>query len=108
MKIEPVSIEGDGSSLWCEDSSGEYVVTDMEARNLRDTEDPYELVLYGPNTKWEHYTDNAIEENVNRVFVPLLQKAYPHHTIVRITWSEQGMQPDNGWSFDIHAEEENI
>lgn len=105
MKFELVSIEGDGSSLWCDDSKGEYVVTDMEIDNFCDTEDPYELVLHGPDTKWEHYTDHGIEENVNRVFVPLVQRAYPNHTIVRITWSEQGMQPDNGWSFDIHAEE---
>lgn len=105
MKIEPVSIEGDGSSLWCEDSRGEYVVTDMETRNLCDADEPYELVLRGPKTKWEHYTDDAIEENVNRVFVPLVQKAYPRHTIVRITWSEQGMQPYDGWSFDIHSKE---
>lgn len=105
MKIEPVIIEGDGSSLWCDDSSGEYVVKEMSVRNCHRTDEPYELVLHGPKTRWEHYTDNAIEKNVNRIFVPLVQKEYPRHTIVRITWSEQGMQPDNGWSFDIHSKE---
>jgi hypothetical protein len=105
MKIEPVSIEGDGSSLWCDDSNGEFVVTDMETRNFLDTDQPYELVLHGPDTKWAHYTDDAIEKNVNRIFVPLVQKEYPRHTIVSITWSEQGMQPTGGWSFDIHSKE---
>ncbi|NDD54942.1 hypothetical protein EBZ39_13940 [bacterium] len=105
MKIEPVSIEGNGSSLWCEDSRGEFVVKEMSVRNCHGTDEPYELVLRGPKTRWGHYTDDAIEENVNRVFVPLVQKEYPRHTIVRITWSEQGMQPYDGWSFDIHSKE---
>jgi hypothetical protein len=105
IKFKQVSIQADGSSIWCDNSQGKYAVTSMETRNLCDTNEPYELVLHGPKTKWEHYTDNGIEANVNRVFVPLVQKAYPNYTIVAITWSEQGMQPEDGWSFDIHSEE---
>ena len=99
-----VSVFGDGTSLWCpaDRSRGEFVVTEMRTRNFLDSDDPYELVLYGPATSCDHYTDRGIEKSVNKHFVPLVQKMYPDHVIKRITWSEHGMQPENGWSFDIH------
>lgn len=100
-----ISISGDGTSLWCpsEQSEREFVITEMNTRNFLDSDEPYELVLHGPETEWVHYTDNGIEKEVNKHFIPLVQKMYPDHVVKRITWSEQGMQPENGWSFDIHA-----
>lgn len=100
-----VKISGDGTSLWCssEESGRDFVITEMRTRNCHDSDDPYELVLFGSETEWVHYTDNGIEKDVNNHFVPLVQKMYPDHIVKRITWSEQGMQPENGWSFDIHA-----
>lgn len=100
-----VKISGDGTSLWCssEESGRDFVITEMRTRNCHDSDDPYELVLFGSETEWVHYTDNGIEKDVNNHFVPLVQKIYPDRVIKRITWSEQGMQPENGWSFDIHA-----
>jgi hypothetical protein len=100
-----VAISVNGTSLWCpsEQSGREFIVTEMRTRNCHDSDEPYELVLFGPETEWVHYTDEGIEKAVNKHFVPLVQKMYPDHVIKRITWSEQGMQPENGWSFDIHS-----
>jgi hypothetical protein len=100
-----VKISGDGTSLWCssEESGRDFVVNEMRTRNCHDSDEPYELVLFGPETEWVHYTDEGIEKSVNKHFVPLVQKMYPDHVVKRITWSEQGMQPENGWSFDIHS-----
>lgn len=100
-----VVVRGDGTSLWCDSdkSKREFVVTEMETRNCHGSDEPYELVLYGPDTEWFHYTDDGIEDSVNKQFVRIVQDRYPHHVIKRITWSEHGMQPDKGWSFDIHS-----
>lgn len=105
-----VAVRGDGTSLWCssEQSDREFVVTEMSTRNCHGSDEPYELVLRGSETEWVHYTDNGIEKSVNKHFVPLVQEMYPDFVVKRITWSEQGMQPDGGWSFDIHASRRRI
>ena len=105
-----VVVRGNGTSLWCdpEKSRREFVVNEMHTRNCHGSDEPYELVLYGPETEWSHYTDEGIEESVNKSFVRLVQERYPDHVIKRVTWSEQGMQPENGWSFDIHSSSRRI
>jgi hypothetical protein len=106
IKIDPVKITGCGDSLWGE-SAGEFIVDQMLFNNFCGNDEvPYELQLFGKNTKWQHYTDNQIEEEVNKYFLPIVQKQYPIFSVIQIIWSEQGMQPDNGWSFDIIVEEE--
>lgn len=101
-----VAVCGDGTSLWCpaERSGREFMINEMRIRNCHDSDEPYELVLFGPETEWVHYTDDGIEKDINKHFVPIVQKMYPSHVIKRITWSEQGMQPEDGWSFDIHSD----
>jgi hypothetical protein len=99
MKIDPVVINGNGTSIWGE-SKGAYKVTKMTVHDL-DEGEPYELRLYGEGTEWYNYTDKQIEKEVNDHFKPIIQEMYPNHTIKCITWSEQGMQPEGGWSFDI-------
>lgn len=98
----PVIIAGNGTSLWQDGSpegcsKGKFVVTSYCM------EHPYELCLYGPKTVNRHYTDEAIEKNVNKKFKALVKKHYPKIDLrkTRIIWSEWGMQPVNGWSFDI-------
>ena len=62
-----IEVSGDGTSLWCpsEQSGREFVITEMRTRNCHDSDEPYELVLCGPETKWVHYTDNGIENAMN-------------------------------------------
>ena len=105
MKIEPITITGCGDSLWGK-SKGEFIVDEIEFNDFCDTDQPYELQLFGKNTKWWGYTDSQIVKEVNDKFLKLVQVHYPNYTVEEITWSEQGMQPENGWSFDIIIAEE--
>lgn len=101
---EPVEITGNGTSLWCKDSAGVFTVNEMRVRNCHGSDEPYELRLHGPSTRWDHYTDEGIENDVDRIFKPIVQRMYPTYVITSIEWSEQGMQPDDGWSFDINSQ----
>jgi hypothetical protein len=105
-----VRIHGDGSSIWGP-SKGTFIVDKMLLDELNDGR-PYELQLFtvntdnksGQNTEWHHYTDNLIQREVNEAFLPQVRKLYPNHRVESICWSESGMQPKNGWSFDICLE----
>lgn len=98
------TITGLGDSLWGP-SAGEFKVDSWLINTIDyregNGEEPYELQLYGSNTEWYHYTDSQIESEVNEKILPWLKQQFPTHNIDEVTWSEQGMQPDNGWSFDI-------
>ena len=107
MKIEPIKITGCGDSLWGK-SKGEFTVDRLEFNNFCETDQPYELQVFGPDTKWQHYTDSQIAKEVDELLKSKVQEHYPKYTIDYITWSEQGMQPDGGWSFDVIIEEELI
>jgi len=98
----PVKIKGNGTSLWGE-SKGEFSVSKAKifTFDFNHGEEPVELQLFGKNTEWYHYTDEQIERNVNKHFLSAIRKDFPQNKILMITWSEQGMQPDGGWSFDI-------
>lgn len=106
VKIKSFNVTGKGDSLWCDspESKRTFLVTKATVRNLADTDEPYELQLFGPATVWSHYTDSGIKEGVNAIMLPIIQALYPSYKIKKITWSEQGMQPDDGWSFDIISE----
>lgn len=86
-----VTIIGDGASLWGE-SDGEFLITKFIF---------YEdsMNLYGKDTKWYQYTDRSIEKEVNLLFGPLIKLLY--NLDVNILWSEQGIQPKDGWDFDV-------
>jgi hypothetical protein len=96
-------VEGRGNSLWCslEESKREFEVTGYLFNNFCDTGEPYELQLFGPETEWFHYTDTGIQRDVNKHLKQWVQEQYPDYEIIKIVWSEQGMQPSGGWSFDI-------
>ena len=100
IPITAFDVQGKGNSLWGS-SSGQYTVNRAVVRNFCDTEAPYELRLFGENLEPEQYTDSGIQEAVNTIMLPILREMYPAFVISKITWSEWGMQPDNGWSFDI-------
>lgn len=111
--MRTVQIKGDGSSLWGE-SNGTYKVEKIKLRSIgpsySDKNKAFaEVQLFGSNTEWVHYTDNAIEKGVansktilNEVKKQALTDGYVIDKI-KLSWSEQGMQPDGGWSFDMYA-----
>ena len=101
---KPVTIKGNGTSLWCEpkQSHCDFVIEEMFIETCVETNDkPYELRLFGKNTQWFQYTDEKIESQVKKNFLKIVQEAFPKYKVINITWSEQGMQPENGWSFDV-------
>jgi hypothetical protein len=99
----PITIVGKGDSMWCNphQSNKEFEVTGYIFNNFLDGEEPYELQLFGPETEWFHYTDNGIIRGVRLKLLPWIQEQFPDYKIDFVSWSEQGMQPDKGWSFDI-------
>lgn len=106
MKIKTITVTGKGNSLWCDQDKTKNVkfkVNEIELNNMEDGS-PYEVQAFGPKTEWYHYTDSGIENELSKKLLPVLKKAYPDYNITGIGWSEQGMQPEGGWSFDIDAE----
>lgn len=109
-----IKIHGNGTSIWGP-SKGTFVVGRMELNDFCEG-GPYELQLFSPlgklkngqNTEWHHYTDKQIEKEVNKHFLPIVREHYPEYRIRRIAWSEQGMQPDGGWSFDVIANNDEV
>jgi hypothetical protein len=92
-----VTVNGKGDSLWGK-SSGEFVLNRMED-DYRDGKIA-SVAVFGPNTNWTQYTDTRIEKEVLQKLRPLLEEMFGH-TIEELTWSEQGLQPDKGWNFDV-------
>lgn len=113
MKVKYI-IEGNGSSLWGP-SYGSFRVDRIEMNYIADEceKNDYfgELRAYGPDTEWSHYTDRKIEEEMNarKTALAFIRKTIAEKLGVKpkevkmpkISWSEQGMQPDGGWSFDV-------
>lgn len=106
-----LTIQGNGTSLWG-NSKGKFVVTDIKFKDQNYVNSQVHraygnLTLSGPNTKWFQYTDKAIEKTLVNPEVLRLVKKIMMETLgynpvkVKIHWSEQGMQPDKGWNFDV-------
>ena len=98
-------VNGNGSSLWSDDSKGKWKITSgtLQGCALNDKDFPggiWELQLFGPKTQWDHYTDEQIEKGVNSQLKSLVAEKIGYK-VKKIGWSEQGMQPDGGWSFDV-------
>ena len=101
-------IRGDGTSLWCDEASNrEFHITSgrLEGVNLDEDGWVWQLELYGPKTFWECYTDKGIQREVNKKLKAIVSEKIGKEVKV-IGWSEQGMQPDSGWNFDICLKEE--
>lgn len=106
-KFTSFTVKGKGDSLWCHSHTTkgvEFKVTKAVLHPGFEGE-PYELELFGPKTEWYHYTDSGIQKQASKAVLPWLKAQYPEHKITGICWSEQGMQPDRGWSFDICVKE---
>ena len=109
LKLD-LHIEGDGSSIWGP-SKGNYHIITGELQGCcvgeDDEDDPFgiwELQLYGPDTEPLQYTDKKIEEQVNQQLKELCGK-HIGCKVDEIGWSEWGMQPEHGWSFDVTVKE---
>lgn len=122
MKITPFVVKGNGSSLWGK-SNDEYTVNRFEVDSIdwlydRAHIDPKRIFasvsVFGKNTKWFQYTDRGITKSLksNKEFLDKIREAIvkqivdneielPVPSEVQIGWSEQGMQPENGWNFDV-------
>lgn len=99
----PLVIEGDGSSMWG-DSAGAYTVTRVMLAYVSDEGGTFgELQAEGEGLDWFQYTDRAIEATMHDL-LPVISELLGAE-VTRISWSEQGMQPDRGWSFDITFKE---
>lgn len=97
-------IKGDGSSLWG-DSDVKRTITRGEVETIvwSDGGECSRLWLY--DAEWTDYTDTQIEKQVEELFKQPLETLLGRK-ITAIGWSEQGMQPDGGWNFDVVLAEE--
>lgn len=103
-----VEITGDGSSRWAGRNNGSSKGTFHVSRTtlsfcgFDNPEDPqegaWELNCYGKDLHWWQYTDRQIEKEVMEKIAPLFGE---HVNIKTLGWSEQGMQPEHGWDFDV-------
>ena len=90
-----VKIKGKNDSLWGE-SGGTYLVKRFTIVDKYDDDLSWGNVnVYGKGLKWYQYTDSKIEKEVKRLLMT------NDNTIKDVYWSEQGMQPENSWNFDV-------
>lgn len=90
----PFTISGNGSSLWGQ-SKGRYLITSISVEGDN-------VEFFGPKTKWSQYTDNRIEKEINNPkIIELIKKKMGVSGDWYLSWSEQGMQPTDGWNFDF-------
>ena len=90
-------VEGKGDSIWGA-SNSTYSITHWEDTYFDG--DFVSIIVYGENTQCYQYTDTRIPHQVLQYLRPALKKRFGR-TIKRLSWSEQGMQPENGWNFDV-------
>ena len=93
-------IVGDGTSIWGK-SKGKFVITYASF-----DEECGSLSLSGPKTHWTHYTDRGIEKCLSKneslkEYIRSLVSGKKLKKNIQISWSEQGMQPEHGWNFDV-------
>jgi len=96
MKIK-ATVYGKGDSLWGK-SKGEFLLTTIEL--ISSNNEWASINVFGPKTEWFQYTDTGIPTQLLRQIRKALKELLGK-TIVRLCWSEQGMQPGNGWNFDV-------
>lgn len=102
-----IEIKGNGTSLWGE-SNGLFLVKEINL-NYKDNESTpawCEIQMFGDNIDWYQYTDRLIEKEVNEKCLDFCISLLPEKVRTekwKLIWSEQGMQPANGWSFDFFS-----
>jgi hypothetical protein len=109
MKVN-FKVKGNGTSLWGK-SDDIYDINKIEL-NYHDSEEESptfaEIQMFGKNTNWYQYTDEGIAKLVNKkdimdVCKKLIEKVGGNPKKKwKLCWSEQGMQPETGWSFDFY------
>jgi len=102
MRIEweqKLVVSGNGTSIWG-DSNGEYKITRAEYHISDFSDTSASLSLFGENLTWSQYTDEQIEKQVKSLMVPVILENTGRE-IERLGWSEQGLQPEDGWNFDV-------
>jgi hypothetical protein len=107
----PIEIAGSGDSLWTlrvdKDSGGPFHVSKatLDFCAFGDGGGCWSLECFGPDLFWEVYTDNGVKAEVMAKIAPrFLAKGL---TITSLGWSEQGMQPEDGWNFDADVVDAN-
>lgn len=106
ISLKNVTISGDGSSRWGK-SKEEYelqtALINYVDNETKDNSKYVEIIVKGKNTKWFQYTDNKIEKELKEI----LKEKFKEFglNLVKFGWSEQGMQPEKGWSFDAYLKE---
>lgn len=111
MKVK-FKVKGNGTSLWGK-SDKKYNINEIELNYhdaIENGETPTyaEIRMFGKNTNWYQYTDEGIEKLVNKkdildVCKKLIEDVGGNPKKKwELCWSEQGMQPEDGWSFDFY------
>ena len=120
FKVVPVSVKCKGDSLWgkppkvaLKPTEGEISYTSWKPGRIEERLF-ISLSLYGENFHPGHYTDSGIpkglmksaafKSQVWREVVAQLSRVgvdEPVPKAMSLDWSEQGLQPEGGWNFDV-------
>ena len=98
-KPKPKLIEGNGSSIWGE-SNGKYEVLGFEVEDVYNENDYANVVFFGNNLRWYQYTDRQIPKELLSKFRAELETEFGRR-VKELYWTEQGMQPEEGWSIGV-------
>ena len=123
FKIPNQIIKGNGSSLRGQ-SSDSYIINKVICDNdgfisfetkKNDIIANFTIDVKGKNIDWEQYTDNGIEKEISKnyyVYTAIqdyLENYLKKYCVIsltkcKITWSDQGMQSDKNWNFDVSVQ----
>lgn len=121
FKVVPVKVKCKGDSLWgeakqqvCQPKTGEFGYCSWKPGKVELESLFISLSLFGPGFVLAHYTDSGIPKGLlkSRAFCnqvrseafKLLKQRGVEETIPQVMsldWSEQGLQPEGGWNFDV-------
>jgi|SRR6185503_7204304 len=103
MKKPLAKLTGNNTSLWGNTKGKEFLVNEFGISYSTLQEDIYFLSLdaYGPNLDWQAYTDRKIEKDIQTAAAKYLKSK--KFKLKTLSWSEQGMQNDGKWNFDVKA-----
>jgi hypothetical protein len=101
-------VTGKGNSFWGK-SKGEFEVNKFSViySAPRSGEDQTKgshflsVNVFGTNIDWFQYTDTQIEKEIKPIIAEYLKEN--GWELITCSWSEQGLQPDKGWNFDVGA-----
>lgn len=107
MKISinpPVLIKSSGRSPWGDTSGAEPKIDAFEIDPVCTEGEQVltSLTVFGSGMPWQVYPQRTVLEQIKEVLAPY----FVERGIVPVyfDWSEQGLQADNEWNFDLHFE----